>query len=461
MSFRLKPRALSLLLAPLIMTCSRNALADFYFHTWDDYHENEGSFRLDGNLLFYNTSSNYDPDKVAFTPSGLTNYSRTEVDLIGVYGVNPWLTLYGRGSWARVSVNSTSPSTGYGFGDQTLGANARFWQDRTKGLMADAQLQIDFPGYSNSTAATNHTSYLGDGSTDITAGAFLTYIINHQARTQDELKVVGGLGYTLRTLSFSAAIPYSIDLEYTRGRDGFYGSVGFAGTVSRMTDSREYGTTNAYAIEQSAGGGGSFVINAIDPSLVNIRGTLGYRTSKDLAFYLTGMKPISGQQAPDGTTIIAGVTMHFGASAATPPPPRQRANPNREVREDSDQPAQPAQPAQRTPQQPQAKAVNPALQEPAEYGKSNQGFVDYGLEANVTATNDRLNLVRINKGSNDGVEPGDVFDFFPKSDNPAGGSAVARGRVTSVKPSETAIKIIEYYKEVWIQEGAIARRPVK
>ena len=104
---------------------------------------------------------------------------------------------------------------------------------------------------------------------------------------------------------------------------------------------------------------------------------------------------------------------------------------------------------------------NPALQDPAEYGHSNQGYVDYSLDAKVIKTNDRLNVILIDKGTNDGVEMGDTFDVFADSKDPAGGAAIARGTVVRVNATQTVVKITEYFQEVYIDAGATARRPVK
>jgi hypothetical protein len=60
-----------------------------------------------------------------------------------------------------------------------------------------------------------------------------------------------------------------------------------------------------------------------------------------------------------------------------------------------------------------------------------------------------------------GVQIGDTFDIFMNNPDGSVGSAIARGRVTTVKGNEAAIKVEEYFKEVWIEEGFTARRPIE
>ena len=100
----------------------------------------------------------------------------------------------------------------------------------------------------------------------------------------------------------------------------------------------------------------------------------------------------------------------------------------------------------------------PSVDESTAYNKANQGIQDYSLEATVTKANDRLNLVKIDKGSIDGVEKGQVFDIFSVRSDGRAAEAVARAQVTSVKSDEAALTIIEYFKEKNINEGFIAKR---
>ena len=56
---------------------------------------------------------------------------------------------------------------------------------------------------------------------------------------------------------------------------------------------------------------------------------------------------------------------------------------------------------------------------------------------------------------------GQLFDIFSVKPNGQIGDAVARAKVTSVKNDEAALTITEYFKEVLINEGFIAKRLVQ
>jgi hypothetical protein len=72
-----------------------------------------------------------------------------------------------------------------------------------------------------------------------------------------------------------------------------------------------------------------------------------------------------------------------------------------------------------------------------------------------------MNLVKIDKGSQDGIVAGQMIDIFNTKQDSNPGEAIARARVSSVRPDESALEIIEYYKEISIEEGFIARRLIE
>ena len=72
--------------------------------------------------------------------------------------------------------------------------------------------------------------------------------------------------------------------------------------------------------------------------------------------------------------------------------------------------------------------------------------------------NDKLNLIKIDKGTSDGVEKGQIFDIYRTGPNGLAADLVARGVVTGVSANETIVNLRQYKKEVWVQTGFIARR---
>ncbi len=409
---------------------SASARADFFIHSWENHHTSAKLFDVGADLIWYRTTSNYDSTGTSFTPSGLDSYQRYLLDLDATVGLTPKLSLYGRLEWEMSKVDSTNTAaftgTGYGFGDQTVGINYRVFE-KPHGASIDLQGQIDFPAYSNTAAPANgvnptNAPNLGDGSVDVTGGAFLTYLISE--KPENEVHLVGGAGYTYRGSSFSAAIPWSAMLALQPRREGLVIQAGAFGVQSLNTDSHPNNSVLVNTSSGSLGTGGSYITGAINPSILNVRGELGWRTRDDLQFTGTVAQSIWGHEAPNGLSLTFGFQTHFGGEQDSGP-------------------------------------SDPALQSTVKYGRSNKGYVNYGLEAKVLRANDRFNLVKIDKGLDHGVQIGDTFDIFMNNSDGSVGSAIARGRVTTVKSNEAAIKVEEYFKEVWIEEGFTARRPIE
>jgi hypothetical protein len=405
-----------------------NAKADFFIHAWENHTTEPSQWQLQVNTTFFGTSSNYDAlGNSVNHPNGLTQHSRTQTDLNLHYGIDTKWTVYGRGSWAYVTQSGTlRPSTVYGPADQSLGAHYRLWQNEEPHPQAktflDLQLQFDFPAYSNSTPNVQNTATLGDGTTDITFGIFSGLPMwttgNHI------LHFVTGLGYTQRSLDFSSAIPWIITIAYSPVHPGFKGQLSWIGLTSLKTDPQSTSTS----LRSNAGSGGSYYTGAVNPSLMMIRGNLGYQLSSKTEFFCSLTQTIWGQDTPQSTFFTLGLQLQLGSSS------RQNIN---------------------------DPSAHPALMTPAAYGHSNQGFIHYSLSARVLKSNDRLNLVKIDKGSQDGIMQGQLFDLFSVAKEGSLGEPIARGEVTHVRLSEAALDIVEFFKEVWIEEGFIAKRVVQ
>lgn len=385
--------------------------AELYFHHWVPHHESHDVLRLNGESSRYFTDTNYDSNGDSSSPSGLEGYTRWMVDLEGEFGITDTLTLYGRLAWSHLSLEQTTrSSTAFGFSDQVLGLNYRIWEKQF-GPKLDLQLQGDFPlFYSNTSNLDEGLPFLGDGSTDATAGAFLTLPIG--GMFQKKVFLVGGGAFQYRTDDFSFSIPLSFQIQYRSYTQGFQGSLGLFGFLSLENDLKETRTR--------AGGGGSFASNAVNPSLMMVRGELGFRSNHVLSFHLFGSHPIWGRNAPQGLQIGGGLQYRFGKTD-----PRYAGHLT-----------------------------------PTDYGKSNKGFVSYSIQAKVARVNDRLNLVKIDQGEQDGVRVGQVFDLFKVKKDGSLTRAIARAKVISVKSGSAALKIDEYFQEVWIEPGFAAKSVV-
>ncbi len=414
----------------LLLAIPRTSGAEFYRREWQSRHQPERILGLEAQFTNYSTNQNYDAYGSTSLPPGFRNYSRQSADLHVGAGLSQKFTLYGTVSWARVQVDhELLAGSSFGFTDQTVGANYRLID---KKISLDLQLEVAIPAYNNSLSTLNLSPYVGDGSTDITAGGFLRLPLSSEARYPVELR--SGAGFTSRTNNFSSAIPWTMDVRFNGDR--FLGSAGLMGVYSLQTDP---GIGSPAA---SLGTAGSYVTNAVNPSLASIRGQVGYHVSGRARLTFMGAKSISGQNAPQGFLFGLGFQLQLGKKTASKHP------------------------------------ENPVKMTPMEYGHSNQGLVYYHSsvpEARVLRANDRLNLVKINKGSKDGLAVGQIFDIFSlKQGGTAGGGpggqssgrsspeeAIARGRVSSVKSEEAVLTITEYFREVWIEEGFVARQPVQ
>jgi hypothetical protein len=395
------------------------ARADFYLHHWENRYENPArTISLGADLAFYSTQSNFDANGTAVVPSGLSAYHRFQADLNACFGLTDRINLFGRLSWARVQVDHASRGgVSYGLTDQTVGASVRALEIGSNGGALDLQLQGDFPAYSNASSEARLLPYLGDQSTDVTAGAFAT--VPALVFASSRVLLVGGAGYTFRSAQFSSAVPWSVTAWYLPDSTGLFASVSGLGAYSLSTDPR--GDVPA-APNASLGTGNSFASNAVDPSLASVRGQLGYRHSEETGITLSAERAVWGYNAPSGFQVALGLQHRISRAAG---------------------------------------ARDSSRLTPTQYGKSNRGFLNYGIEATVLKANDRLNLVRIDKGSAEGIEAGQLFDLFSVKPDGSPLEAVARARVTSVKQGEAALGILEYFREVLVDEGFKAKQVLK
>jgi hypothetical protein len=426
----------SRVLTLLILLTSLPARADFLIHTWEDHYEPLHSTFLDTTALIYSTSSNYDPTGTRFTPSTLTSYKREEADGLLAIGISDRFSIFGRLAYASVNLSSTTANAGTAFGlvDQSVGVNFRVFQSRQSDtsknstrtpFIFDLQLQADLPAYNNNTADTNSTPYLGDGTVDVTFGGFLRLPISQG--TNGSVFLTGGLGYSHRSAGYSAAIPFSVLANFERRRSGVFASAGVVGYESLKNDSRGITIANQSALNTlSPGSGGSFITSAVNPSLIRVQGNLGYKMDSGSAFLFGLDQSIWGQDAPYGLIISLGFQTHFGEEASSYSSSGSGGG---------------------------GKSRRNSL--------AHQGFVNYSLDAHVLKSNDRLNLVKIDRGQGDGVEPGQIFDIYKPLTDGSAGEAVARCEVVSVKSGEAALSVTEYYKEIAIEDGFLAKRLIE
>ena len=409
-------------LALICAVIPSSALAGYSYNRFDNRRETYQAFRLIPEASYLSTTSNYDYTGTKSLVPNLVSYNRVQTDVIGEYGFTQRLSAFFKLDWQRTAFNqATLTASGYGLGDQEAGVNFRVWESATEKTVSgvtkrkmglDLQAQIDFPLYNNTSSRTTMTPAMGDGSKDATLGAFFTLPLNQGKGPRWTL--IPGAGYVYRTDGFSSMATWNITLSFSPETTGFYFKGSWIGAKSLLTEVSTLVTSTATVSDA----GGSFITDTLNSSYQSARGVVGYQITPQTAVYASATATLTGQSVADVMVIAAGLQFRWADTG------------HRSSIENS-------------------------------YGKSNKGFVNYSLEARVLRANDRMNLIRIDKGTQDGVEVGQLYDIFSIAKDGSPSEAVGRAECTSVQASEAALTIKEYYKEVWIEEGFLAKRLVQ
>ncbi len=384
---------------------------------------------LEPQAAFFLSSENFDVESARIPIPNDTSHSRFLFDLNGSIGITNDLFLFGRISLqsVRVSVLQQSNLSAFGLADQLLGAAYRAWSSES-GINLNLQAEATLPAYNNTDAKNAGEAYLGDGTIDVTGAGFLEFPLS----ASREIYLEGGAGFTYRSKGFSSHIPYVLKLKRDPAVKGLMYEAGVAGQLSLNTDiaTDDLAAQNVLNQDRIAGSGGSFLINALNPSFLQVTGRLGYKNRFGQTLYAGALAPLMGTNAAAGITLLVGATLDFGAPPAPPADEADERSTSNRVRSES------------------SRAKAPPLSRRRE-------FTSYDLEAEVLNSNDQLYLVRIDKGSMDGVESGQFFDIFSES------TPFARAKVTQVKDDEAILSVIEYFQERSIENGFRARRLVR
>jgi hypothetical protein len=400
-----------LVLAGFSWIQAETARADFYTHRWANEHVPAGRFLLRPETKVYGTSNNFDEAGQRVAPTRLNSFVRSQTELSLGYGIFSWFSVYARANWVFSQFSLMSPEESgfaYGLADQTVGTTFRVLE-LDAGLTIDLQSQLDFPAYSNAAANDNGQPFLGDGTVDITSGLFIEYAFDRRQRW----KAGAGVGFTYRTSSFAAAIPWSGFIAYEPSLSGFQVRIRSQNLTTLGNDPT--GISNTILSEPA---GGSFIVNGVNPSLYSFDVAAGWRFSQKFRLIGVFSSDYAGSNAPQGIMGALVAELQFGRSTNT--------------------------------------KITKA--ETRKFSKANPGFVSYSIQGYVTKVNDRLSLLKIDRGANDGVMVGQTFDIFEVESDGSIGQVVATTQVLKVRPDEAALKITEYYKEVWIEKGFVAKR---
>jgi len=406
----------------LFVFSSAPAGASFEDFQWLPRSVGVRELRLNPQADYRFSRQNFNESGQAVAVTDLNDVTRVGSQVWASYGLNSSLSLYGKLGWSHFQVDHTTLNLSgsiFGFSEQTLGVNYRIPLEKaslTRSFAQTAieiQLQADVPAYSNTTSVNAGIPFLGDGSSDLTGGVF--FRMPFGSNQSDFWTLDLGTGLSWRSNGFSMGVPALIQVERISEQSGWVGKASVQGNFALGTDSNSLPTSQN-------GAGGSYMVNAVNPTRIQAEAQLGYRFGPAVAVQLFGRAPVWGIQSAQTWTAGLNFEANFGRHTG----PRRPEN-----------------------------------QSPSEYGKGNQGFVPYTLEGKVLKTNDRLNLVKIDKGLQDGVTKGQVFDIFTVRDGGQAGETIARGQVTSALDDQAVLTVIEYFREIWIEEGFIVKKPLQ
>lgn len=398
-----------------------SATADIYNHPWKNQRHYYEGLTLVPQVRYFQSSSNYSSNGTIVTSTGFQEASAWLFDVTGKFVIAQDFTFYGRVSVLNLSVDHTDPlkmGDGFGLGDQAAGLN--WWAIHSKnGIHVNLQLQWDIPAYTVSQTATQPV--FGDGTHNFTGGGFISVpVIEDSIRS---FRFIAGTGLMVRTDGFSIAVPWTVSAELSQLVSGVNLSAGLQGFQSIDRQAGSIGTANPC---QNSGIGDSCFANSQDPSYLSFFTEASYDFSEVLRLSAYYQSTVFGENSPNFWN--SGIAVHFQVFG------KKKRN----------------------------KFETAPSSAAAAGAQDESEFIQYEpLEAQVTRMNDRLNLIKINKGSNQGVRAGETYDVFSVSSDGRAQETIARARVTSVRENEAALRVVRYLKEVWIEEGFIVRRPIE
>ena len=371
------------------------------------------------------TSKNYGRNAQIFAPSGLNLYKRLDANLSVHWPLEEHWSLSGRLDWQYVRILSAQfGGETFGLGDQGLGIHYHLWI--TSKIQLQFQARLDIPAYRNQFSAREVTPASGNGSYDSTLGGFVGGEIIHLGDMP--LRWWAGTGYQVRSAHYSAAVPWHVSVNRSPSPNTYPTGVRF-GVIALGHVSLESSEHVRVQSGFHAATGGSYFVGTQAPSFLRIGGSLGYQF-KHWAVDIDYSQTLSGQlfsQVSQGGIHLQWVFPNAPTIA-------------------SDR--------------------NPMHQSTERSGNSVE-------QARILRFNAPLNLVKIDKGSQDGVAVSDVYEIWgeaePSDANEAVMQKIDRGqssrttsrapnarlirmgvaRVIRVKTDESAMEITEYLRDDW------------
>ncbi len=309
-----------------------------------------------------------------------------------MHGIADRASFFLRGNWRILEQRAVVPSgLSYGLGDQSGGTTFVLMKDYGPMRALYAQLQVDVPCYDNRSYVSHSLPALGSQSIDTSVGMFADFELSQLEEYSLQMQL--GFASTYRTAGYTPLMPWLFKLGMYPKKFGIFGNVVLRGSNAMASSVQIDGVS---ALTQS-----------YSPSILLVGGQLGHVLSSALMLRADFQLSVFGIRAPALASALLTLQWTLGV--------RQKD-----------------------------VSVWSGMQE----------FEAPFFQALVVSAHDRLNLVKIDKGSQNGIEVGQVFDFFV----PGTSESIAEAKVSWVHGDESALEIIEYYREVAIEEGFVARR---
>jgi hypothetical protein len=411
-----------------------SARADLILHPWENFNLGQATSQLQYKASYFETTTNYLSQGQLISPTGLRQYQRIQNDMIAQWSWNDHSNLFMRAAWAYLNQDSaTHPGKRWGLTDQTLGLNTALYT--SPGVNLDFQTQLDIPAYARSSSP--QAPALGDGSFDLTSGFFLK--IPLLSTLSPRFTLLSGLGYTVRSHGFSSSIPITLGVLYHSPQGGLFASLQSFSFFSLKTDAH---AKNPALYRSNNPSGGSLTLQAMNPSLSQIQLKAGYEFRSLLQISLSALRSLWGQMAPENHQLSIHVQIPLS-------PDKPSSLPS------SSPVPTPTPPPSEPPPTPPLSLPSTA---PVPVETENPQKISSPLSsAVVLKSHDHLNLVKINRGTLNQVQIGQLYELFDPLTDPSLLHPIARARVTHTRPEEAALEITDFITETWIAEGFIAR----
>ncbi len=391
--------------------------------------ESLGHVTLEGS--YFHTRENYDQLGVVSRPAALDRMHLYGARLHGGFGFTPTVSLFAQADVRFLNgfENTTNQTNrdNWGFGDAFVGARWMFYRTKSTDRVYPtewapnswvfvAEGTWNFPMYDR---ADTGFFPLGEQSNDLTALGRLAWYTN------EWLAFSASVGYTHRTASYAAVLPWNLRADFTFQQGYRFRLWADFQSYERLSKD---GVSVTNVKQPDTFPNGSLLYKSYSPTLRTAILGAGYLLSRTWELTAGALMTATGINSAKGYGFHGGITYR---------PYQVPEIRYAEYREE---------------QIVRLKNERKDLKR--------REVVRYGFRATILKVSTAGNYLRIAYGKNDRVSAGDTFMvLMPDDFSGLNRRPVAFARVVAVKPDAAFLRVEErYVKEVTIREGFEARR---